>query len=98
MNINFSPATLEEELIQNITCIMETVRGTLPLARAFGLDATCLDRTSPFAESQLSNQIISAVQVYEPRVTVTEVLFTKGEDGQVKPIVKYKQAAKGERE
>lgn len=95
MKVDFAPATLEEELAQNIACIIETVVGTVPLARSFGLDSTFVDSTSPFVESQMTNQIISAVQEFEPRATVTEVIFAKGEDGQVKPMVKYKQTAEG---
>ncbi|BFH12339.1 GPW/gp25 family protein [Paenibacillus melissococcoides] len=88
MKINFHPATRAEEIDQNVRCIVDTVAGTVPLDRAFGLDVP-QDVPAPFLESQLTMRVIEAVQEYEPRVEVTGVTVEPGEGGKVYPRVAY---------
>ncbi|MDG0871018.1 GPW/gp25 family protein [Paenibacillus thiaminolyticus] len=88
MKINFYPATRAEEIEQNVKCIVDTVAGTVPLDRAFGLDVP-QDVPAPFLESQLTIRVIEAVQEYEPRVEVAGVTVEPGEDGKVYPRVAY---------
>lgn len=88
MKVNFHPVTREEEIEQNVKCIVDTVAGTVPLDRAFGLDVP-QDVPAPFLESQLSIRVIEAVQEYEPRVEVAGVTMESGEDGEVYPRVAY---------
>lgn len=92
MIVNFSPQTLDEELAQNVTCILETVMGSVPLSRSFGLESTAIDLPINFLKSQLTNKIITALQELEPRVIVDSVAYESGEDGEVKPIVNYHPA------
>ncbi|TDL57838.1 baseplate assembly protein [Paenibacillus dendritiformis] len=88
MKINFHPATRAEEIDQNVRCIVDTMAGTVPLDRAFGLNVP-QDVPAPFLESQLTIRVIEAVQEYEPRVEVTGVTVEPGEDGKVCPRVEY---------
>lgn len=89
MIVNFAPQTLEEEVRQNIACIMETVAGSVPLDRSFGLDSTIVDLPMNIVQSQMTNRIIAAIQAYEPRIIVNEVRFQTMNDHAVKPLVKY---------
>jgi phage baseplate assembly protein W len=89
MIVNFAPSTLEAEIEQNITCILETVAGTVPLDRSFGLDSFGMDTSSTFYESQMTNRIITAIQEAEPRVVVTGLTFERKDGNTVKPIVRY---------
>ncbi|NEZ43723.1 GPW/gp25 family protein [Paenibacillus alvei] len=89
MKVNFAPRTVEEEIEQNISCIIDTVAGTVPLFREFGLDTVNVDMRIEFLESQMSNKILSAVQEFEPRVIVTEVVFSEIENGMTNPKVIY---------
>ena len=92
MIVNFAPQTLKEELDQNIACIIETVAGTVPLDRSFGLDIADVDLPTNILQSQMTNKIISAIQDYEPRVKVDSVVFVTDDNGVVKPDVRYSLA------
>jgi len=90
MIVNFAPNTIAEELDQNIKCIIETITGSVPLARSFGVDQTDVDAPVNFVQSQMANKIITAIQEQEPRVVVDSITFAIDEDtGSVKPNVKY---------
>ncbi|TVX93054.1 GPW/gp25 family protein [Paenibacillus agilis] len=96
MKVNFAPTSLREEIEQNIDCILETIQGTAPLARGFGLDKTDVDSLDNLIEARMTNKVITAIQEHEPRVQVTEVYFPAGEDGKIKPKVKYVMVEEGE--
>lgn len=89
MKVNFAPKSKEEEIEQNITCIIDTVAGNVPLFRAFGLDNANVDMHIEFLQAQMANRIIDAVQEFEPRANVTEVVFSEIEDGKTSPKVIY---------
>lgn len=88
MKVNFHPATRAEEIEQNVKCIIDTVMGTVPLDRTFGLD-TPQDVPVPFLESQLAIRVTEAIQEYEPRVEITNIAIEPGEDGKAYPRVEY---------
>ncbi|GIP25477.1 hypothetical protein J23TS9_06070 [Paenibacillus sp. J23TS9] len=89
MIVNFAPKNLVEELDQNIKCITETIAGSVPLARSFGIDQADIDTPVNFVQSQMTNKIISAIQDFEPRVVVDSVTYDTDDAGKVKPYVKY---------
>ncbi|MCY7485820.1 GPW/gp25 family protein [Paenibacillus alvei] len=95
MKINFHPTTQAEEIEQNVKCIIDTVMGTVPLFRNFGLD-TPQDVPVPFLESQLMIRVTEAIQEYEPRVEVTKVIVETGENGKAFPLVDYNIVEEGE--
>ncbi|OPA76734.1 hypothetical protein BVG16_16315 [Paenibacillus selenitireducens] len=92
MIVNFSPKSIDEEIHQNVVCIIETVAGSVPLNRSFGLDSTDTDLPVNILQAQMTNRIISALQDLEPRIVVEAVTYQPGEDGKVNPNVKYKIA------
>ena len=73
--LNMFPETNVEEILQNITVIITTVRGTVPLDRDLGLDVTFIDEPSPRAKIKASIHLLETIQDYEPRVEVTDVDF-----------------------
>lgn len=89
MKVIFAPKSKEEEIEQNIACIIDTVAGNVPLFRTFGLDNANVDMNIEFLQAQMANRVIDAVQEFEPRVNVTEVIFTEIEDGKTKSKVIY---------
>lgn len=89
MIVNFAPKTMVEELEQNIACIIETVLGSAPLYRSFGLDWSDVDAPVNILQSRMTNRIISAIQDFEPRVTVDSVTYTFGDNGSLKPKVNF---------
>lgn len=94
MKVIFHPATKAEEIEQNVKCIIDTVMGTVPLFRNFGLD-TPQDVPVPFLESQLVIRITEAIQEYEPRVEITNIGIEPGEDGKAYPRVEYNIVEEG---
>ncbi|EJW16895.1 GPW/gp25 family protein [Paenibacillus alvei] len=94
MKANFHPATRAEEIEQNVKCIIDTVLGTVPLFRNFGLD-TPQDVPVPFLESQLAIRVTEAIQECEPRVEVTKVIVKTGENGKAFPLVDYNIVEEG---
>lgn len=90
--INFAPANELEEIIQNVRCILATQKGTVPLDRAFGLDADIIDTPQPQAQLLYQVAIIDAIETYEPRARVVSVNFkqsnSEAADGILIPIVK----------
>lgn len=88
--ISFSPSSEEEEILQNVRTILATVKGSIPLDRDFGIDASYLDEPIPVAKAKLASEIVTALKKYEPRVKVTSISFTGDEDGMLKPKVQVR--------
>ena len=86
-NVNFSPQTTVEEVLQNVRTILTTVKGSAPLDRDFGIDGSYVDAPMPVAKAKLASEIMSAVQKYEPRATITSVDFTGEMEGILKPRI-----------
>ena len=86
--INFAPATLEEEIIQNVRTIFTTMKYSVPLDRLLGLSATMLDAPMPRARALLQAEIITAIHKNEPRCRVTKVSFEADIDGILAPTVR----------
>jgi phage baseplate assembly protein W len=89
--LTFAPATTVQEVIQNVRMIITTPKGTVPLDREFGIDATVIDKPLAIAQAILARDIVNAVKKYEPRAKVNKVEFSDGSgaiDGVLKPIVR----------
>ncbi|WP_342563189.1 GPW/gp25 family protein [Paenibacillus sp. FSL R7-0345] len=91
--INFAPATIAEEVEQNIRTILTTPLGSTPLARSIGLDFGSLDTPYPFRKTRMMSEIISAVTEQEPRAQLTEITFKEGLPdalaGHLRAVIKY---------
>lgn len=86
--VDFFPATELEEIMQNVKTILTTAKGEARLDRDFGLDVSMLDNPTPHAISQLTRQIVEAIETYEPRAKVLNVTFDgNGEEGELLPTV-----------
>ncbi|MDQ0114350.1 GPW/gp25 family protein [Paenibacillus harenae] len=89
--------TREEEIIQNIKTILGTVQGSVPLDRGFGIDIATIDEPIPIAKARLTGTVLTAIQTYEPRVEVLQVLFEEDHSiGQLKPIVQINIREEGD--
>jgi phage baseplate assembly protein W len=89
--INLFPATVVEEIMQNIRILLTTVVGSVPLDRKLGLNAVFIDEPEPRAMMKLSIFTVETIQDYEPRVEVKDVTFTPNPedalDGRLYPKV-----------
>ena len=86
--VDFAPATVVEEVLQNVRTILATIKFSVPMDRAFGIDGTIIDRPINLAKARLSNEIFRAVRRYEPRTVVESIEFEGAESGRLMPIVK----------
>jgi len=84
--INLAPESVTEEVLQNITMILLTLKNTAPLDRNFGLSARFLDKPTPAAEAILVAEIFDAIEEYEPRAEIVNISFERDEgNGKVIP-------------
>lgn len=76
-------------VLQNISVILRTQQGTVPMYREFGLPMKFLDKPIPVAKPMLYIEAKEAIELYEPRATVLDVFFTEdpGAPGKLIPAV-----------
>lgn len=89
--INFSPNTETEEILQNVRTILKTRVGTVPLDRDFGISWDYIDQPTPVARALFQEAVIDAILEYEPRASVVSVNLDDNPslaiDGVLKPTV-----------
>lgn len=78
--IDFAPATVAAEVVQNVRTIIATHIGTVPLFRDFGVSWDGIDRPLPVARAIVRAAVIEAIQKYEPRAVVDSVTWPEGDD------------------
>ncbi len=85
--INWSP-TPGEEVVQNVSTLLKTAPGTVPLARAMGTPQDVVDQPQSVVGARIQADVIKAVRTYEPRVDVREVTLAADSDGKLVATVK----------
>jgi len=88
--IDFAPANVVVEIMQNVRTIFTTMKYSVPLDRLFGVNAVMIDKPMLKAMATLQAEIISAIHKYEPRCRVTKVTFDGDLDGKLVPRVRIK--------
>lgn len=75
-------------VLQNISMILSTKQGTVPMYREFGLPMNFVDKPAPVARTLMVAEITEAIKRFEPRATVLDIAF-KSDDitGKVIPAV-----------
>lgn len=80
-------AELRKELLENAATILTTLKGTNPQNRAMGLEsADIVGRSGYSARGAFSTLAIEQINLYEPRLSVSEVSF-KSDDNKIIPKV-----------
>ena len=72
-DINLSPQTLEEEVVQNIAVILASVRGTIPYMRHFGRNPRAEGRPVPIVKNMIVSDVFQQISDYEPRAILGEI-------------------------
>ena len=87
--VNFCPATELEEVLQNVRTIITTRKGSVPMDREFGIDGDIQDLPIGVAQAKLSAEIVEAVNRFEPRARVKQVIYDGNEqDGLLRAKVR----------
>ena len=73
-------------VLQNISAILGTARGTVPMYREFGIDASVLDKPMPVAETLIAADVRETVERFEPRAKVTDVRLEVNASGKIKIV------------
>ncbi|MBQ8699004.1 MAG: hypothetical protein IJ521_08425 [Schwartzia sp.] len=85
--IDFFPASVIEEVIQNVRTIVTTIKYSIPLDREFGIDGAIVDLPINVAKAKLTNEIFRAIRRYEPRAVIESISFQGEETGRLIPTV-----------
>ena len=80
-SLQFNQSDTNKSILQDIALLLRTKRGTVPLARDFGLEMKFLDKPIDIAETIAYTEVTEAVEEYEPRASVTDVFFSAGVNG-----------------
>lgn len=87
--INFSPQTVEEEVLQNLQTILTTPKYSVPLDRKMGPSMTWLDAPMPVAQAKITAEIVQLIREKEPRAKVLQVSFINDDqEGILRPKVR----------
>jgi hypothetical protein len=90
--INWSPATETEEIIQNVRFILGAIAGSVPLARGVGISGDVVDAPMSKARALLMTSVFRGIRINEPRASVVEIYVDEvdGNDGRIRPRVKIR--------
>lgn len=76
-----------ESILQNISLLLQTWQGDVPLYREFGLPMQFVDRPMNTAAPVMIVEIREAIQRFEPRAELVAVRFTHDASGVLIPEV-----------
>lgn len=86
IDLTLIPDGVEKEILQNIYCILNTPKGSVPCYRDFGVDNSYLHRPMNAAQAAYMVAISEAITRFEPRVTINRITFR---NDPVKPDTLY---------
>lgn len=73
--IDLAPANEHQAVLQNIAVIMDTVQGSCPMFRNFGLPGSLYGRPQQVIESIMVGYLYDQIEEFEPRARVTDIQF-----------------------
>ena len=85
VRINFAPSNTIEEVIQNVRCLISTIKWQIPLARDLGISGDIVDMPILQAKARLTQEIIQCLKKYEPRAQIQKIEFSGDATGRLKP-------------
>jgi phage baseplate assembly protein W len=90
MKIDFG-VTGNDEILQNVAMILNSVVYSCPMNRAFAYEGSLLDRPIQVVQSLFSSRLMAAINKYEPRAQVVSITY-QGDavNGLIKPKVRVR--------
>ena len=95
MQFSFTTDDKSEEMADAIRClenILSIPEGSIPLNRGIGLSWASLSSVPEDIENDYATELMEKVEEYEPRVRVTDVQFTHGENGSTSASIQVELA------
>ena len=84
VNIDFDLSMVgdeAEDIKRCLSLLLATPLGSMPGARAFGMDPSILDYPEPAAKALLAAEIVRQINNYEPRAAVSNIAWTTDING-----------------
>ena len=72
-DFSFCENDIEKSVCQNVSLIISTRKGSVPMYREFGINMEYLDRPIPAAEALIFAEISKGVEQFEPRAKLVDV-------------------------
>lgn len=85
-SLNFDPEDEAQEIAQNISVLMGTPKGSVPLERGMGLSMRYKDQAPKVARMMFSEELQDAIDHYEERANLSAAEATIEEDGTMKVV------------
>lgn len=85
--LNFEQNDVVQSVLQNVSLILNTKKGTVPMHREFGLPMEFIDKPIDVAEALATTEIAQALEEFEPRAVLDNISFEKTETGQMAIVV-----------
>ena len=93
-SITLFPQNTVEEILQNVSVLLTTVAGSVPLDRNLGLTAAFIDAPAQRAMAHMAICVLQTIQEYEKRVEVLDWEFvpntSAASDGRFEPRVRVR--------
>lgn len=77
-------------VIQNVSLILNSKCGTIPMHRDFGLPMKFADKPIDVAETIAAAEISEALERFEPRAELLDLTFEKNDKGEIVIIVEVR--------
>jgi phage baseplate assembly protein W len=75
LKLELFPENEEQDIIQNILCILKTTQGSCPGLRDYGINPEIMHKPIPIAKGAFSVSIQKQMELYEPRATLAKLEF-----------------------
>ena len=85
--ISLNESNRVKSVLQNISMILRTRQGTVPMYREFGLPMDFLDKPVPAALPILIIEVKEAIERFEPRAEFVSAKFTYSDTGELMPEI-----------
>ncbi|MCE5315156.1 MAG: hypothetical protein ABFD49_11120 [Armatimonadota bacterium] len=90
MTLNLQPATINDEIAQNVRVISRTRRGSQPLDRQLGINGELVDTAGTRGQALYAAAVIDTLPQQEPRVVIKQVRFDgDAAAAQYSPVIEY---------
>ena len=87
--INLAPKTEAEDVQQCLSMILNTVQGTVPFMRDFGISGVYMHGSIVGNENDIAEEIADQIEDYEKRVETEDVMFEATEHDTLEYTVPY---------
>lgn len=80
VDLTMAPQTREQEVLQNLYVLLNTVRGSVPFYREFGLDNSFKHKPIQAAQTLYASAVSDAVERFMPEIRVDNISFAGDSD------------------